>query len=40
MDKILQAKDIEWLNGLEKQIQQYATYKRLTLTLKTHIDQE
>lgn len=35
---ILQSKDIELLNGLHNKIQQYASYKRLILALRIHID--
>lgn len=39
LDQILKSKDKEWHNGLKKkQIMTNAAYKRLTLTLKKHID--
>ena len=38
MDKMLQPKDTDWLNGYKKKTSIYAVYKRPTSDLETHTD--
>ena len=38
MDKMLQPKDADWLNGCKNKSNIYAVYKKPTSDLKTHID--
>ena len=38
MDKMLEPKDIDWLNGYQNKARIYAVYKRPTSDLGTHTD--
>ena len=38
MEYMLQPRDTDWLNGYKNRTHIYATYKKLTSDLKTHID--